>query len=331
MAALNDTQMTLLDIAKTSNEMGEVLPVVEILSQVQGVLQDIPWQEAENGDYTEVTVRTDLPTPDWVKYGQGTTPKKSRTAQFRETCAMMEIRSEIERKKANRNGQRAALRAQQDKAFIQGANHELARALFYSDMRVDPTQILGLSPRYSDQSAVNGRNILTSAATPDGTDNSSIWLIGWGPETVHGQYPRGTKAGIDMMDLGLYQKTDSNGAVMDVYGTVMNWHVGFVVKDWRSIVRINFDYEDVIASAASGPNLKSLMIQALHFLPENVQMTKRFYMNADVYSLLDQQSLSGDTNLAFKTLIDAQGHPIDSFRGVPIRRTDAILNTESGI
>ncbi len=48
-------------------------------------------------------------------------------------------------------------------------------------------------------SAGNAQNIIDAGGT--GTDNTSIWLV-WGENTVHGIFPKGQKAGIQMEDKG---------------------------------------------------------------------------------------------------------------------------------
>ncbi|MXF24183.1 major capsid protein, partial [Escherichia coli] len=84
----------------------------------------------------------------------------------------------------------------EDRAFIEAMNQAMAQTLFYGDSSVNPQQFMGLSSRYSSLSAGNAQNIIDAGGT--GTDNTSIWLVVWGENTVHGIFPKGQKAGIQM-------------------------------------------------------------------------------------------------------------------------------------
>lgn len=332
MAALSDTNLTLLDRLKRQEPDGSITKIVELLTQTNDMLRDMPWKEGTDEDGTQFTLRADLPVPSWVGYNEYTTPTKSRTAQAKETCGMMKMYSQVDKALADRGGQAGMLRATEDVAFMEGMNQELISTVLYGDNTVNFKEFYGLAPRYASQSAVNGRNIITSAATPDNTDNSSIWLIYWGDETVFGLYPRATKGGLVHTDLGVQLLQDSSGGFNRFYVSEWSWHCGIAVKDWRAVVRINFDAEDLVYNNATGPNLRDLMVQAIHKVPSHIKRMGRpaFYMNSDTFEYLDRQSMNNSL-LAFQTIKTAQGEEVDSFRRIPVRITDAITNTESGI
>ena len=83
---------------------------------------------------------------------------------------------------------------QHDVQQYEGMAKEMAQTLFSGNENAAPEEFTGFGPRFNSQSAENACNILTSAATPDSTDNSSIWLVDWG-DYVHGIYPKASKAG----------------------------------------------------------------------------------------------------------------------------------------
>jgi hypothetical protein len=229
------------------------------------------------------------------------------------------------------NGNSAAWRQSEDMAFIEGMNQEFASSLFYADELTEPEAFTGFAPRFNSQSAANGGNILTSAATPDSTDNASIWLVCWGPY-VHGIYPKGSKAGIDVQDKGqvTIESVDGAGGRMEAYRTHYRWDVGLAVRDWRYVVRINYDLEDIVASGATGPKLAELMGKAIRRIPSLGMGKPVFYANRDTLDAIDMQT-NAMPLLAFRSVDDAQGKLVTSFRGIPIRRCDALLSTESGI
>ena len=211
-------------------------------------------------------------------------------------------------------------------------NQELASTLFYGNEGSEPEAFTGFSPRFNDQTAENARNIITDAATPDATDNASMWLVVWGPNTVHGIYPKGSKAGLQVTDKGVVtiENVDGLGGRMEGYRTHYRWDCGLHVRDWRYIVRINFDLENVIAAGTSGPVLAQLMARAMRRIPNLKMGRPAFYANRDVLEMVDIQAME-KSNVAFNTIEDAQGKFVTRFRGIPIRTCDALLSTEAGI
>lgn len=332
MAALSVTHPTLLDITKRLDPDGKVDTIVEMLTQTNEILADMVWQEGNLPTGHRTTIRSGLPAPTWRKLYGGVQPTKSTTVQVTDSCGMLEAYAEVDKALADLNGNTAAFRVSEDRAHIEGMNQEFVSTLFYGNEGSEPEAFTGFAPRFNDQSAENGQNILPSAATPDSTDNASMWLIVWGPNTVHGIYPKGSVAGLQMQDKGqvTIENVDGNGGRMEAYRSHYRWDCGLTVRDWRYIVRINFDLEDVVASGSSGPILADLMGKAIRRIPSLAMGRPAFYANRDTLDALDLQS-NNRSNLAFQTVKDAQGVLVDTFRGIPIRRCDALLSTESGI
>lgn len=332
MSTLSATHPTLLDVAKRTDPGGNIAQIVEILNQTNEVLDDMVWVEGNLPTGHRTTVRTGLPAPTWRKLYGGVQPSKSTTVQVTDACGMLEAYAEVDKALADLNGNTAAFRLSEDRAHIEGMNQEFSSTLFYGNEASEPEAFTGLSARFNDQSAANGENILTSAATPDSTDNASLWLVVWGPNTVHGIYPKGSVAGLQMQDKGqvTIENIDGNGGRMEAYRSHYRWDCGLVVRDWRYLVRVNFDLEDVIASGATGPVLDQLMRKAIRRIPSLSMGRPAFYLNRDTLDALDLQ-MNAKSSLAFKTVQDTEGKLLSTFNGIPLRRCDALLSTESGI
>lgn len=332
MAVLSTIHPTLLDVAKRLDPDGKVAQIVELLNQTNEIIEDMVFMEGNLPTGHRTTIRTGLPTPTWRKLYGGVQPTKSRTVQVTDSCGMLEAYAEVDKALADLNGNTAAFRLSEDMAHIEGMNQEFASTLIYGNEGSEPEAFTGLAARFNDQSALNGENIITSAATPDSNDNTSIWLVGWGANTVHGIYPKGSIGGIQMEDKGqvTIENIDGAGGRMEAYRTHYRWDTGLTVRDWRYVVRIQFDLEDVIAAGTSGPVLADLMAKALRRIPSLGMCRPVFYANRDTLDALDVQATNKAT-MAFTTIEDAQGKPVTRFRGVPIRRCDAILTNETGI
>ncbi|EOK1462282.1 portal protein [Escherichia coli] len=184
-----------------------------------------------------------------------------------------------------------------------------------------------MSSRYSSLSAGNAQNIIDAGGT--GTDNTSIWLVVWGENTVHGIFPKGQKAGIQMEDKGQVTLEDANGGKYEGYRTHYKWDNGLALRDWRYVVRIaNIDVSN-LSEPSSAANIAKLMVKALHRIPNRGMGRPVFYMNRTVGQALDLQSLE-KTSLAI-SVKETEGEWWTSFRGVPIRETDALLETEARV
>lgn len=332
MSTLATTHPTLLDITKRLDPEGKVDTIAEILNQTNEVLDDMVWIEGNLPTGHRTTVRSGLPTPTWRKLYGGVQPTKSRTVQVTDSVGMLEAYAEVDKALADLNGNSAAFRLSEDRAHIEGMNQEFASTLFYGAEANEPEAFTGFGARFNDQAAENGGNIITDAATPDGSDNTSIYLVVWGPNTVHGIYPKGSVAGLNMEDKGqvTIENIDGNGGRMEAYRTHYRWDCGLTVRDWRYVVRINIDQENLVKNAASGPDLIDLMTQAVELVPSLSMGRPAFYANRTVRSFLRRQ-IANKVAASTLTIEQVAGKHVTMFDGIPLRRCDAITNTEAGI
>ena len=332
MAALSTTHPTLLDFKARLDPNDKVARVIEILNQQNEILEDMVWLEGNELTGHQTTIRTGIPEPTFRKLYGGVQPTKSTTAKIREGTGMLEAYAEVDKALADLNGNSAAWRMSEELPFVEGFAQKVARYVIYGNEATEPEGFTGLAPRFNDQSAANGENIITDAATPDGTDNTSIWLVGWGPNTVHGIYPKGSQAGIQIHDKGqvTIENVDSNGGRMEAYRTHYRWDCGLCVRDWRYVVRINFDYENLVKDAATGPDLTDLMAQAMELIPNKNAVRLAFYGNRGTKSWLRRQ-MTNKTKNSTLSMENMAGRHVMSFDGVPFRRVDQILYTEAGI
>lgn len=329
MATLATYNPTLLEVTKRLDPNGKIDTIAEILTETNEVLQDMVWIEGNLPTGHRTTIRTGLPTPTWRKLYGSVQPSKSTTAQITDSTGMLEAYAVVDKALADLNGNTAAFRMSETLAHIEGMNQEFVDTLFYGNEGTEPEAFTGFSPRFNDQAAANGSNILTSAATPDSTDNTSIWLIGWGANSVHGIYPKGSTAGLQVTDKGQVTLQSTEG-YMEAYQTHLRWDCGLTVRDWRYVVRINIDEEDLVKNAASGPDLIDLLSQATELIPSLSNCRPVFYANRNVKSFLKRQVANkvANSTLSMETV---GGKHVTMFEGIPFKRCDALTSTESGI
>lgn len=328
MAVIGNTALTLADWSKRVDPDGAVPDIVEILNQSNEVLQDMLFVEGNLPTGHRTTVRSGLPSVAWRMLNYGIQPGKSTTVQVDDSCGMLEGLAVVDEALLNLNGNSAAFRMSEDAAFLEAMNQEMASTLIYGNTATDPKKFLGLAPRYNDlTNAANKVNIIDAAGT--GSDNTSIWLVGWGDKTCHGIFPKGSKAGIKNTDMGIELVSDGAGGQYRAARTHYKWDTGFVLRDWRYVVRIaNIDVSNLVGESSANDVIKS-MIRAMHRIPNLGACRPVFYMNRTVRQMLDIQALN-KSNSAVAVRPAAEQFKSD-FLGVPIRTVDAILNTEARV
>lgn len=329
MTVLSRKNPTLVDFAKNLDPQGNSARIVEILNETNAILDDMVWIMANGSTGHRTTIRTGLATPYWRLLNKGTPESTTTEAQVDEGIGLLVSRSAVDVKLASLNGNSLEFRMSRAKGHMEGMSQEMASTLFYGNTGTSPEEFTGLSTRYSSLSAGNAQNILDAGGT--GSDNSSIWLIVWNEDTVHGIFPKGSKAGLEHDNIGVGDAFDADGNRFRAYLDEWSWSAGLAVEDWRYAVRIcNIDISNLIAKS-SAADLIEFMIKAIHRIPSLQKGRAAFYMNRTVIQMLDIQKrddvISGG-GLVYK---DADGIPIMTFRGIPVKMCDELLETEARI
>ena len=330
MSTLTVNNPTLLDLAKATDPDGSIARVVEILNQRNEVLEDMPWMEGNLPTGHRTTIRSGLPVPTWRKLYGGVQPTKSRRVQVTDNCGMLEDYAEVDKALADLNGNTEAFRISEDRAHIEGMSQEMAQTLFYGNEGSEPEAFTGLAPRFNSLSAENADNII-DAFSGSGGDLTSIWLVVWGENSVHGIVPKGSKTGVQMTDKGqvTVENADGNNGRMEAYRTHYRWDCGLTVRDWRQIVRIaNIDVSE-LGTIANTKNIINWMVQAAERVDNLGAGRPVFYMNRTIREKLRLGILERiSNNLTWETV---SGKRVMTFDDIPVKRVDQILKTESRV
>ncbi|CAM4093280.1 Bbp17 [Bordetella tumbae] len=333
MATLSTQNPTLADVAKRLDPNGKIDRIVELLNQTNGILEDATFIEGNLPTGHRTTVRTGIPLPTWRKLYGGVQPTRSTTAQVTDNCGMLEAYAEVDKALADLNGNTAAFRLSEDRAHVEGMNQEAARTVIYGNEGTDAAKFTGLAPRYNSLTAESGENIIDAGGT--GSDNTSIWLVTWGENTIHAIYPKGSKAGLNQEDKGqvTIENVDGNGGRMEGYRSHYKWDIGLTVRDWRYGARIaNIDVSalsDPATAKDATAALIELMIEASERIPNFGMGRAAWYVNRTVRTKLRLGILNKiANNLTWESVA---GKRVMMFDDIPVRRTDALLNTEAQV
>lgn len=337
MATIGNTVLTMTDWAKRLDPDGKTSMIVEILSQTNEILEDMMMKEGNLPTGEQTTIRTGLPDVYYRLMNQGVPKSKSTSAQIVENAAILEARSEVDKDEAELNGNVNEYRLSESEAFMEAMNQRQADTMFYGSA-ANPEEYVGFSNRYNSLSGVNAQNILDAGGT--GSDNSSIWLVGWGQRTVHGIFPKGSNVGLQHEDLGLDDAFDSNNDRFRAYMDRYVWKHGLVVKDWRYAVRIaNIDISDLVGltgtqDPTASTSITKLMSRAIDRMPSLNNINPSFYANRTVLSHLRILAQDRSNNvLDIQKGLNQFGENIftTTFLNIPVRLVDRLTETETQV
>jgi len=326
MTALSAINPTLLDYTRELGPDGKIITdIAEVLNLTNPILDDMVITQGNLETGNKALVRTGIPAPTWRKLYGGVQPTKATCIPVVDTCGMLEAYAEVDKALADLGGDRAAFRRNQEVAHIEGMSQEMASTLMYGNETTEPEAFTGLSPRYLlSTGAENSCNVLKSDDAA--STNSDIWLVGWGRNTIHGIYPKGSKAGLSYEDLGEQTLGDATNGYYQGLRSHLRWDLGLSVEDWRYAVRIHWGttLAATFLSAGTGTPLSDLMLQATELIPSLSSCRPVFYMSRAGLTMLRRQ-IKKETayNLTSETVA---GKHVTMFDGIPVHRTDAILN-----
>ena len=331
MATIGD-KLNLVDLVNRLDPDQKVAPIAEILNETNEILDDMIWKEGNLLTGHRYTLRAGIPSPTWRKINQGVIPSKSITEQEDAACAMLEAYSECDKELADLNGNTAAFRASEAAGHIEGMSQAFADTMFYGNVNTSPEQFKGIANYYNLASTTKtniGYNVIKGGGSGD--DNTSLYLVGWGPRTVFGIYPKGSQAGLKFEDKGQVTLGDETNGYHEGYRSHFQWKCGIAIPDWRYVVRIaNIDVS-ALATFGSGSDTSAalirLMVQAYYKVPHIGACKPVWYCNGTVKQWLDIMAME-KTNVRLG-ISEYDGKEITSFRNIPIKKCDAILDSET--
>lgn len=346
MTQLTSTALTYADWAKRVDDGYRIATIIELLSQTNEILDDMLVMEGNLPTGHKTTVRTGLPQATWRLLNQGVPNAKSTTAQIVDTCGNLETYSVIDKDIADLNGNTAEFRLSETRAFLEGMSQQVASTVIYGNQHLNPERFTGLTPRYStgNQSiAQTAANVLNGGGNSN--TNTSLWIHTWGDNTAFATFPKGKITGLQHRDMGEWPVQDDAGNTYQAYRDHFKWEIGYVLRDWRYVARVaNIDVTQL--TGVSAANLINLIIRALYRLPTApanataIQSSDTsevranmgrvvIYCNRVIRTYLDLQAMN-KTNVLLR-LEEFNGKVVTTFRGIPVRTCDAILNNEAAV
>ncbi len=334
MATIGSAHQTFSDVAKRLDPGGKVDNIAEVFTEVNEMLMDAHVIEGNTQTGHRTTLRTGLPTVAWRQINQGVQPSKSSTRQIDFTAGMIEAMGQIDEELLAMIEDKGGYRLSENRPTLEAISQLLQDTMLYGDVRLNPERFTGLAAYYSALTGADSSAYVVNGGGDTVSGQTSLWLVVWGEQSVHLFYPKGSQAGIFHEDKGkvLIEDGITTGskywAVIDQYKAKM----GLCVRDYRQIVRVaNLDVADLDTAdteADTSANLIKLAIKAQNKVWNLKAGRAAWYCNKTVKTALDIKAMSKpNAQINIQTLQD--GSPMTRLLGLPVRRVDAILDTES--
>jgi hypothetical protein len=341
---------TLMDLARRTDPDGNASDIAELLSQANEIYDDMVWKEGNLDTGHMFTVRNGLPAGTWRYLNQGTPMSKSTTAQGRINCGELTGLSVIDERILEKSANPAKARYEEDNAFVEGMSQTQAYTAIYGNSANILAEYTGFSPYFNTletATAASAANTFNGGGV--GSNNASIWLIGWSPRSAYMVYPKGSKAGLQVRPLNSTEVAyDSTGNLYPAKLTYFTQMAGLCIEDWRWVNRLcNLDVTsaglggttpfDIFANGMSKMLLRmpkmgrsvSGVTQTDAKSEAGLVVRPAFYTNRTVRGFMDIQAIR-DKNVLIG-MHEYAGIPVETYRTIPIRIMDVQLSTEAAV
>ena len=323
------TQRENLLLAARMTHNNEIIDVAEVLNEVNDVVQDAPMTRANDITSHVVSRRTALPTSSIVKIGEGWSATVGLLQQARETIMAVKARYQCPEDVMRLQSNPAKYRMQQERAYIESISQSFSNLLIgdaVNEVAAEPEEFEGFAMRYPV--SATDSVILNGASSGGGASTTSIYFVQWGPGKCYLIYPRNTEGGgVRKQDKGLIntqsESTYSSTAYNWSYVTEFSWEVGLAIEDTRSVKRL------ANISTVSATDSNTLNEDNIITLRNAYKTAGTIYMYCNKEIFTQIQILAKDKGNVHWGPDSPFGRPQLYFLDMPIRRCDAILNTEA--
>lgn len=330
MTTLGGNNLTLGDIVRRSNQDGVIQVIGETMDQYNGLSKDCPWTEGNLPGGHMSTYRASLPTWSTINPNGTAGVVKSTTGQNMESTEYLQAISEIHEIVASYGGDVSAKQASENHAFIEGGMQTISSRLISGNGLTTAGQITGLAARYNSLTTGNNtRNVIDGGALAGQTDCMSVYFIDWGLDKVHGFYPKGSKGGITVDNIGRRVRDVSSTTQQLVYTVYYKQAIGLALENWTSVVRIaNVDKSLLVAG--TGADLFDRFIQAKNKLSRGQNSKSRgIYLNSTTKMMLEIQARNDVISGGGLRFENVGGQSVEMWQDIPVNLEDQLGESET--
>lgn len=309
---------TLIELAKRTDPKGNTAELINILAEKNPMLEEAHWERANDLNSHEFTQVIELPTGEFGRINKGIAYSAGRTKQVVEPiCEIADAYCVDERllKKAPSPQQ---FLADEAALHVEGIGQTAHRTLLYGNRGTDPDAINGFMTRYN---TLTNPNVINGGGS--GSDTASILVVNWGRDGAYLAYPR--EFGDFLVEKGPSDQWIQPEQGKGYWGKIITWsiHMGLCIANPKNVQRI----ANLETSGSSNIFSDSALITALNKMDRTDNAV--IYVNRTIYTQM-QIAFKDRANVNF-TMEEAWGRPIMHFMGIPIKRCDEMLATETAL
>lgn len=336
------------DAFRRLDKDGKLVEYVNYLAQNNQFKDHIPWVECNDYNGHKISMLTDVPATFWKRDNLGVPATHSDVAVVRETIGKIAARTfvfEDVLKNLDQASSRQEVLRMENELKMDQLNNDMVKAFFKASIKNDPASFDGFEARYNTMDkklSDNYKQVIDCGGKGDNL--TSMWVVGWGLNTVFGLYPQNRPMGIQVDPRGRVRVNDPYGN--PIYGdeTQYEWSFGLGIKDRRAVVRLaNIDVDALISGKGVGSpdlmapnsnNIITMLHEATAKLPNSNNMKIAIYANRDVF--VGMQNLCTRMQSSFLE-VNKQKEQFDnthngySLFGYDFSVVDALENNESQI
>ena len=326
MATLDSTaQLTIAEMLKRKDPNGNPAKIAMILTKVNEILKDAPWLEANDTFSNTTTRQLYIPPGTARKINGGVAISSSLTTQINDVIAIFADYSQTDCALIDTAPDPAAARVYEAKAKIEGMSQTLATKIIYGNSHTTPEEFTGLAPRLNSTGLGNVKD-----AGGSGGDTTSLYIVQFGEDRAHMIYPKNSpNYGVTHKDLGEQtadvSTTAGTHSFLQVYRDYFEVKAGMVVRDNQCIARVANIEVSGTSNIFDPDDLIELIDEALYMNGEGAVI----YAPPKLFSQMDK--LAMDKSNVLYGVTDVFGVPTTAFRGIPIRKVQAIVYTETAV
>jgi len=325
------TYYTMVDIANEYADK-ELLFIANTLARTNDILQDAPYQEANQQFSHKGAQDASLPSPGFRTFNAGVPSSTAKSRPIIESLAIAEDYAEVDYEEYRLQAKKEQWRQRKDAKHIEGMGQKIAATVFYGDLGTDPASFKGFANRFNlSTTRPNGDitqpyNVQLNGGS--GSDTTSIWVIEWDPDECTLLFPRNTKAGIEFEDLGKVTKELPTGYKYEVLRSHFIWRCGIFVSDDRRVQRI----ANIETSGTANIFDEDRIIDAILRTPSRGKNKAaiKIYVNLTIMSQMWKR-FKDKNNVHYVSREGLLGQQVLDLNGIPVRICDAIVDTETAI
>lgn len=314
--------------------------VVEMMAQENPVLQDVLWKECNKGREDFVTIRTGMPDAVTRAYYEGFKGSKSSKKQVTNSCCTVTTGLEFDWRMYQEDKDKVAFLTDEQRAHASTLGDKVASLLFYGSTESDARGINGFARTFGEYGLASGSGMMTDDKKAafyclNGGDSASaqmkrsLFLVGWGPRSVHGIYPEGTSSGIQIGQLVNQYQSDGDGGNVMMGLQEMNWNAGLNIRDFRYCGRIA-NINIATDPTSSGATDVTKLVRKLVTRVKSNGVRQRMYMSRLLFEHIADQ-FAKLTNANAVRYADLEQKKDASLMGIPVSFCDALNADEDAV